>query len=455
MLSALPRLAPKPPDPLLGVALSASLGAALLLDAELKIALATDEARSLLGVEVTLGALAAKVLCAKSPERPVAEALAKGRAVQAVIAHPAEGITGRLLKVRAIPLLRGERRLGWLVLLDAAGAPGEGPVCFHGMWSQSPKMKEVFRILERVAVDDASVLLRGETGTGKELAARALHVLSRRASGPFQAINCAALPANLLESELFGHVRGAFTGAVSDTKGHFQLADGGTLFLDEVGEMPPELQAKLLRVLETRSVLPVGGRKPIAIDVRIVSATHRALRLEVEAGRFRADLMYRLRVIPIFLPALRERREDVGLLCAKFIESMNPTARRRIERVAPTVLSLLERQEWPGNVRELRNVLAYAYAVGDGPILQPNDLPPELLDSALSGVIARDSSLSDAAQSPQPRSAEARRLLDALRRTGGNKKQAASLLGMSRVTLWRRLQELGIAGKVAGTENGA
>jgi transcriptional regulator with PAS, ATPase and Fis domain len=437
----LPRLAPKPPDPLLGAALSASLGAALLLDAELKIALATAEAKALLGVEVTLGALAAKVLCAKSPERPVAEALAKGHAVQAVIAHPADGASGRLLEVRAIPLREGERRIGWLLLLDTAASQREGPVCFHGMWSQSPKMKVVFRIIERVAADDASVLLRGETGTGKELAARALHALSARASGPFQAINCAALPATLLESELFGHVRGAFTGAVSDTKGHFQLADGGTLFLDEVGEMPPELQAKLLRVLETRSVLPVGGRKPIAVDVRIVSATHRALRREVEAGRFRADLMYRLRVIPIFLPALRERREDIALLCEKFIEGNNPIARRRIERVAPSVLSLLERQDWIGNVRELRNVLAYAYAIGDGPILQPSDLPPELLDPTLAGgeVGARDT------PGDAELSAEGRRLLDALQRTGGNKTQAANLLGMSRVTLWRRLQELDIA----------
>jgi transcriptional regulator with PAS, ATPase and Fis domain len=442
-----PRLAPKPPDPLLGAALSASLGAALLLDAELKIALATAEARALLGVEVTLGALAAKVLCAKSPERPVAEALAKGLAVRAVIAHPADGAAGRLLDVRAIPLLEGERRIGWLVLLDSAAARLEGAVCFHGMWSQSPKMKDVFRIIERVAADDASVLFRGDTGTGKELAARALHALSPRASGPFQAINCAALPASLLESELFGHVRGAFTGAVSDAKGHFQLADGGTLFLDEVGEMPPELQAKLLRVLETKSVLPVGGRKPIDVDVRIVSATHRALRREVEAGRFRADLMYRLRVIPVFLPALRERREDIALLCGKFIESMNSTARRRVERVAPSVLALLERHDWPGNVRELRNVLAYAYAIGDGPILQPNHLPPELLDPTLGGREEGDS-----ARAQRPLSAEAERLLEALRRTGGNKKQAANLLGMSRVTLWRRLQELGIADDDGGAK---
>jgi transcriptional regulator with PAS, ATPase and Fis domain len=223
---------------------------------------------------------------------------------------------------------------------------------------------------------------------------------------------------------------------VSDRKGHFQLADGGTLFLDEVGEMPPELQAKLLRVLETRTVLPVGGRKPIAVDVRIVSATHRALRHEVEEGRFRADLMYRLRVIPIFLPALRERREDVGLLCSKFIETMNSTARRRIERVAPSVLTLLERQDWPGNVRELRNVLSYAYAVGEGPILQPNHLPPELLNE----TIGTDSRPAD----QRTLSPEARRLLDALERAGRSRKRAAHILGISRVTLWRRMQALGL-----------
>jgi transcriptional regulator with PAS, ATPase and Fis domain len=442
----MPRLSPKPPDPLLGTALSASVGAALLLDADLKIALATREAEALLGVNVTLGALAAKILCTKSPERPVAEALAKGRAVQAIIAHPGASASGRLLKIRALPLLEEDRRVGWLLLLDDAGAPGEGPVLFHGLWTQSPKLKEVFRIIERVASDDASVLLRGETGTGKELAARAVHALSRRARGPFQAINCAALPASLLESELFGHVRGAFTGAVSDVQGHFQRADGGTLFLDEVGEMPPELQAKLLRVLETRTVLPVGGRKPIAVDVRVVSATHRALRKEVDEGRFRADLMYRLRVIPVFLPALRERREDIGLLCMKFIEAMNPVARRRIERVAPSVLSLLERQEWPGNVRELRNVLSYAYAVGDGPILQPNDLPPELLDSSIAGAAT--------GRAEPALSQEARRLLEVLERTGGNKKQAAHILGMSRVTLWRRLQALGLVDE-GSVETGA
>jgi transcriptional regulator with PAS, ATPase and Fis domain len=439
MMASLARRTHQPGEPLLAAALSTSVGAALLLDSTLHVVLATDEVSTLLGFEAPVGAPAARVLCANSPERPIALALAEGRALQAVIPHPAPGASGRMLKIRALPLTSHDTRVGWVLLLDEAGIQADGAVSFHGMWTQSPEMKEVFRIIERVAADEASVLLRGETGTGKELAAQALHTLSRRA-GPFRAINCAALPATLLESELFGHARGAFTGAVSDAKGHFQLADGGTLFLDEVGEMPPELQAKLLRVLETRSVLPVGAHKAVTVDVRVISATHRSLRHEVEAGRFRADLMYRLRVIPIFLPALRERRADIGLLCEKLIEGMNPSARRRIERIAPSAVHLLERHDWPGNVRELRNVLSYAYAVGDGPILQPNDLPQELLDEVLRLDGGGTRATTDAARLGP----EARKLLMALERAGGNKSRAAQILGMSRVTLWRRLRELGL-----------
>jgi transcriptional regulator with PAS, ATPase and Fis domain len=344
-----------------------------------------------------------------------------------------------MLKVRTLPLGPSSKRTGWLLLLDEGGAHTPEPVLFHGMWTQSPRMKEVFRIIERVARDDVTVLVRGETGTGKELSARAIHELSRRAKGPFRAINCAALPPNLLESELFGHVRGAFTGAVKDVPGHMQLAHRGTLFLDEVAELPLELQAKLLRVLETRAVLPVGAREAIPVDVRIISATHRALRREVEAGRFRADLMYRLRVIPIFLPALRERRDDIGLLCEKLIEAMNRTARHPIERVSPSALSVLERYDWPGNVRELRNVLLYAYAIGEGPILQPSDLPPELLEPSLGSAEPVTASSPRVGEGLDP---ESRRILQVLERTGGNKNRAAQILGISRVTLWRRLKAL-------------
>jgi transcriptional regulator with PAS, ATPase and Fis domain len=418
--------------------MSAAVGAALVLDAELRVELITKEARDLLGFDVAVGASSLKVLCKRSPKRALSQALADGRAIQVVIPHPLPS-ANRTLQVRALPLRPAGATTGWLLLLDEAAPQSDEPELFQGMWTQSPRMQEIFRVLERVAADDVTVLVRGESGSGKELVAQALHALSPRRAGPFRAINCAALPANLLESELFGHVRGAFTGAVADTPGHFQLANKGTLFLDEVAEMPLELQAKLLRVLETRSVLAVGARQPSPIDVRIVSATHRALRREVELGHFRADLMYRLRVIPIFLPALRDRKEDIALLCEKLIESMNQTARRRIERVAPSALAVLERHDWPGNVRELRNALQYAYAIGDGPILRPSDLPPELLERTLDTVDVGAGRSATSRLDP-----EARRIVAVLERNGGNRNKAAKVLGISRVTLWRRLRALGL-----------
>ena len=424
------------PTTLAAEALSLTAGAALVLDANLAIVLATPAAETLLGASVPLGIAAPKLLCGNSPKKPVAQALVEGRSIEAIIPKPGPNAEQRMLKVRSVPLAEHGKPRGWLLLLDDAAALSEKPVLFQGMWSRSPEMKEVFRIIERVAPENVTVLVRGETGSGKELVAHALHTLSPRSRQPFRALNCAAVPQSLLESELFGHVRGAFTGAVRDAPGHFQLANRGTLFLDEVGELPLEVQSKLLRVLETGSVLPVGARQPVEVDVRIVSATHRALRQEVDAGRFRADLMYRLRVIPIFVPPLRERREDVSLLAEKLIESMNVDARRRIERISPAALTALERHDWPGNVRELKNVLAYAYAIGDGPILQPSDLPAEL----------RQLSANPAA-TPRPVTddPELRHILEVLERTGGNKSQAAQILGISRVTLWRRLQELKLA----------
>jgi transcriptional regulator with PAS, ATPase and Fis domain len=423
---------------LLPAALGAAAGPVLVLDAGLRVAAASPEAEALLGFPVPLGASAPQLLCGDGPKRPVAEALAEGRSVQAVVPRPLD--VSALLRVRAVPV--GERQ-GWLLLLEDAGeAAPEGPVLFHGMWTQNAKMKQLFRLVERVAESDATVLVRGETGAGKELVAHAVHALSPRAKGPFRALNCAALPPNLLESELFGHARGAFTGALRDVQGHVQLAHKGTLFLDEVAELPLELQAKLLRVIETQTVLPVGGREPIPVDVRIVSATHRALRKEVEAGRFRADLMYRLRVIPIFLPPLRERAGDVPLLAQRIVEQLNEKSRRKVERVAPAALRVLERHDWPGNVRELRNVLAYAFAVGDGPVLQATDLPPELLEE---GPAAGPEAVVEPPREPAPSgSPEAARIADALRRSGGSRARAAKLLGISRITLWRRMKEHGL-----------
>ncbi len=436
-------LTPQAASLVLNRAFAATAGAALVLDSELRVVLATERAEELLCSRVSLGASAAKVLCTNSPKRELAQALVEGRSISALIPHPAQNANGRLLRVRSITLGTAPDLQGFILLLDEGFGAGDEPVQFHGMWTRNQKMRELFRIIERVAPEDVTVLVRGETGTGKELVAQAIHAESPRAKGPFRAINCAALPANLLESELFGHVRGAFTGAVRDTQGHFQLAHRGTLFLDEIGELPLELQAKLLRALETRSVLPVGAQHTVPIDVRIVSATHRALRQEVEAGRFRADLMYRLRVIPIFLPALRERREDIAVLCDKLTLEYNRTRRRRVERLAPHAIEVLEAYDWPGNVRELQNVLAYAYAIGDGPLLRASDLPPELTEGKRQD--GHDDSVRVPAGEPgKPLDRESRKLLEILERAHGNKNQAAKMLGVSRVTLWRRLRALGI-----------
>jgi transcriptional regulator with PAS, ATPase and Fis domain len=416
-------------------------GAALVLDDDLRIVLATRSASALLRLEIPLGLSAPKVLCGGKPERPVAEALAAGRPVTAVIPHPGWAEEGRRIAVRSVPLGPQGERSGWLLLLsDASDADADGPTLFHGMWTEDAKMKDVFRIIERVAREDMTVLVRGETGSGKELVAHAIHELSPRKKGPFRAINCAALPGNLLESELFGHVKGAFTGAMRDVPGHVALATGGTLFLDEVAELPLELQSKLLRMLETRTVIPVGGREPLPVDVRIVSATHRALRKEVEAGRFRADLMYRLRVIPIFLPPLRDRKSDIRLIAEKLVLGMNEKSRRKIAQISPAALEVLAAHDFPGNVRELSNVLAYAFAIGDGSILLPSDLPPELTRGA------EPAPGKEAGPAGPPRSPEAAKIARALERAGGNRERAAKILGISRVTLWRRIRELGLEG---------
>jgi transcriptional regulator with PAS, ATPase and Fis domain len=432
---------------LVAVALEEVAGPALVLDRQLRIVAATGEAGRLLGVSIPTGITAPKLLCGRASERPVAEALAAGRPVVAAIPWPGSGGGERLVGVRATPIQRGGERIGWLLLLreDRGGAARiEQPVLFHGMWTGDPAMQRLFQLIEKVAASDASVLVRGETGSGKELVATAIHALSPRRSGPFRAINCAALPPNLLESELFGHVRGAFTGAVRDSLGHFRLADEGTLFLDEVAELPLELQAKLLRVVETHTVIPVGGRDAVAVDVRIVAATHRSLRREVEAGRFRADLMYRLRVVPLFIPPLRARPGDVLLLAQKVIETLNARGGRQVERLGPSVRAAFQDYSWPGNVRELRNVLEYAYVVGEGPVIVDADLPPELLD------LAAEEATAPAVNRPLPlpadrvASPEADRMRRALERAGGNRDRAAQILGMSRSTLWRRMKALGL-----------
>ena len=304
---------------------------------------------------------------------------------------------------------------------------------FHGIFTRDPAMKQACRIIRNVAETEATVLIRGETGSGKELVAQAIHKESHRRDRPFLAVNCAALSPSLLESELFGHVRGAFTGAVKDHAGVFQRADGGTLFLDEVAELPMELQAKLLRVLQERDFVPVGGDRAIKVDVRIVAATHRSLREQVKEGRFREDLMYRLRVVPIFLPPLRERRLDVNLLLWRLIDRHTARGQRQIVRVEPDAMRALLDHAWPGNVRELQNVVEYAFAVGRGEALRLEDLPPEFREAK---PVQAAAPLGLAPRPDVPD--EATRIREALAAAGGKIDDAAKQLGLSRATFWRK-----------------
>lgn len=306
----------------------------------------------------------------------------------------------------------------------------------EGIVTAAPQMHAFFETLRKVSRTDASVLIRGESGTGKELVAHAIHRLSPRRYGPFRAINCATLNGNLLESELFGHVRGAFTGAVKDRPGLFASAHGGTVFLDEIAELPLELQARLLRVLQERSFVPVGGTEPVSVNVRVLSATHRSLRDEVDHGRFREDLMYRLRVVPVFLPRLVEREGDIELLTWHFIQEFNQQGFRTVTGVAADAMQALLRYEWPGNIRELRNNIEYAYAVGEGSVLRIDELTPEL----------RDERPADSHRHPPVPGAhpERTRIVEALRAANGRKQVAAAALGWSRSTLWRKMREHGI-----------
>ncbi len=427
---------------LLGLALEQAIGPALVLDHDLRIVAAAGDVAGLLGFDPPIGVAAPKVLCGTSDHRPIAEALAEGRPVSADV--PRTGRDGAIvnIQVRAVPLLDGEARIGWLLSLSADSWATEedgDAVEVHGIWTRDPSMKALLRDVGRVARRDVTVLVRGETGTGKELVARAIHLESPRRRGPFVAINCAALPPQLLESELFGHVRGAFTGAVKDAPGQFRVADGGTIFLDEIGELSLDLQAKLLRVLQEKSVIPVGGRAPVPVDVRIVSATHKSLREAVDAGEFRADLMYRIRVVPLFLPPLRERRSDIMLLVDKFIEMQRGRGEREIRGVSPGGRLVLERYDWPGNVRELQNVIEYVFAMGEGPILTESDLPSELLGEEPGPRVANRPRAKRLNAPP-----EAERIAVALERAAGHRGRAAQSLGMSRATLWRKMKQYGL-----------
>ncbi len=362
--------------------------------------------------------------------------------------------------------------------------PGVHAALYHDIVGASARMQRIFRLVRKVARTDSTVLLTGESGTGKELIARSLHLQSRRAAGPFVAVNVGALPESLIESELFGHVRGAFTGATEDRPGLIEAADRGTLFLDEIGDMPAATQVKLLRTLESSEVRRVGDNATRLVDIRVIAATHRDLQREVADGRFREDLFYRLNVVQIDLPPLRERREDIGLLASYFLERLSARAGRPGLAFSPEATQRLERYDYPGNVRELENAIEHAVAVAEGAVIRPADLPaairsPRLLPEgtgegtgrpahpaesvgAMRGEAGAAARLrehgerrergdqrehvehGDARQSWSLADVEKEHISLVLARHRGNATSAARQLGISRTTLWRKLREYGL-----------
>lgn len=307
----------------------------------------------------------------------------------------------------------------------------------------SPQMQEIIHNLPVIAATESNVLIQGESGTGKELVARALHLYSPRRRGPFIAVNCSAIPENLLESELFGHERGAFTGAVSTKPGRFELAKGGTLFLDEIGELKPELQVKLLRVLEVKAFMRVGGTRKIPLEARIVAATNMDLKEAMRSGRFRDDLYYRLFTVPIHLPPLREKREDIPILVKYFLEKLNRKFNKRVRGVDPKVMRIICRHAWPGNVRELQHVLEYCFVFAKGPLITERHLPR--LESAW---IGRELELPQTDKSMTPlQELERKTILMALEMTQGSKQEAARVLKISRSKLWRKMRLYRISDK--------
>jgi DNA-binding NtrC family response regulator len=309
---------------------------------------------------------------------------------------------------------------------------------FDAIVGNSPAMRQVKSLLARIAASPAStVLLTGETGTGKDLAAKAIHYNSDRAAKPFVNITASALPEQLLESELFGHERGAFTDARQQKRGLFETADGGTLFLDEIGEMAAGLQAKLLRFLEEKTFKRVGGLADIRVDVRVVAATNRNLEEEVKAGKFREDLFYRLQVMPVLLPPLRERRGDIPLLAAYFIDRFNREFRKRVRGLSPAAQALLEQYQWPGNIRELRNALERAMLLVDRDLLEPEDF------TTLTRTVS-PTHFKLPAEGVNLEEVERQLLTQALERAGGNQTQAAQLLGINRDQVRYRIEKFGL-----------
>jgi DNA-binding NtrC family response regulator len=331
--------------------------------------------------------------------------------------------------------------------LARQNARPEEPLSSRGRFrlvGQSPAIRQIYAVVEKVANTPSTVLITGESGTGKELIARALHENSSRHAGPFIKINCAAIPKTLMESELFGYEKGAFTGAVGAKPGRFELAHGGTLFLDEIGEIPVEMQVKLLRVLQESEFERVGGIRTIKVDVRLVTATNRDLLQDISAGSFREDLYYRLNVVPIHIPPLRDRHEDIPLLLEHFLTKFNDRLKKQIGSVAPEAIARMVSYHWPGNIRELENLMERTMLFCERSEIQVSDLPPEIggLPAAAAASPA-GASLKEAVRAETER-VERELIQKALDETGGNVTQAARKLKISRKSLQTKMKELGL-----------
>lgn len=329
---------------------------------------------------------------------------------------------------------------------------------FSEMIGKSPEMEKVFRMLPLIAQNDSSVLITGETGTGKDLVAEAIHEASNRARGPFIKINCGALPETLLESELFGHQKGAFTGAVENKPGRFRLAHNGTLYLTEIGDLPLSLQVKLLTFLDDRVIYPLGSTKGFEVNVRVIAGTHQVLETMVREGKFRKDLLFRLNVVRVQLPPLRARDDDIRLLMDHFMKTFAEDFGKTIEGFSKNALELLKSYTYPGNVRELRNIIEYAVNVGPGPLIKIDDLPAYLTESPPIPDSAPEKSPAPAAETgafPQNPAdyqvrdtwpeTEKQMIINALVKAGGKRQKAAEILGWGRSTLWRKIKRYEIA----------
>jgi DNA-binding NtrC family response regulator len=393
-----------------------------------------------------------RALRAELPECPVVLLTGRGTiqtAVQAIkegaydfIEKPLEVPRLRIVLERALEKKETMREVQLLRRRLAALAPGTDVI------GSGPAMQRVFDLVKKVAPSNASVVITGESGTGKEVVARAIHNLSPRKEKPFVALNCSAIPATLIESELFGYERGAFTGADQRRLGNFELAHNGTLFLDEIGDLPLELQAKFLRVLEERKIRRLGGRGEVEVDVRVICATNRDLKEEIRRGRFREDLFFRLHVFTVLLPPLKERREDIPLLVHHFIEKYNGETGKRVQGVSPPAMAILQGYAWPGNIRELRNTVERAMILVDGDVIGEEHLPPDMQASRPEAAMLR------VPLGIPLDKVEKEFILASLQRNGGNKARTAEILGISEKTLYNKLNRYAAEARERAEEGG-